>query len=390
MADFFCCKMICLLPLSKKRWIFGNLNQFLTMKRIYPLSLALLLLTACGKDEKKVIDRDKTDWAFYKLEGDVKTITQKSFETLNGKEKGPTAHETISEHDIEFTFNDEGMLTVEKKWANDSKIFEETKYNGRNHLINKIQYNNGNPSIKTDYAYDEKSKNNLSITRRNADNTPFNKEVMKYKNNKVIEKIAYNEQQNPVSKTEYIYDERGNVTGENKYGSTDIIQYKIENIYNENNQKTLEKQFDKDGNKIYETQYSYAGDKLASAETHNAKGELTYVEKFDYDGKGNVIMHYTFDKFDGIHSREEYKYDGKGNKIAWYVYNGDDVVTKATYDYDKYGNLIKSLIADNNGNISENKVYQYEYDKKGNWIRRVLILNDKPSIITERTITYHK
>jgi hypothetical protein len=358
------------------------------MKYIYSLSLLLLLLTSCGKDEKKAIDHSKTDWAFYKLNGEISSISQKSYETLDGKTKGPSKQETPSEHNYDMTFNEEGMLIMEKKWVKDTLPYEEVKYKGREVVVNKIQYAGGVPSLKTDYVYDEKGKNNLSITRRNGNNTPFDKVVMKYKNNKIIEKITYNEQQNPSNRIIYSYDGKGNLTGENYYGATDVILHKTEYKYNDKNQKMLEIHYTKDGNKEYETHYTYSGDKIASAETYNAKGELSYIEKSTFDNKGNITSQYTFDKFDGLHVRQEYKYDNKGNNTEWIAFEGETITNKASYGYDKYGNLTKVLTIGKGGKVIEDKAYNYEYNKKGNWIKKVFISNGRPAIITERTISY--
>ena len=36
----------------------------------------------------------------------------------------------------------------------------------------------------------------------------------------------------------------------------------------------------------------------------------------------------------------------------------------------------------------EDKAYTYEYDQKGNWIKKLFLNNGRPSIITERKISY--
>ena len=47
------------------------------MKYIYPFAAIVLLLTSCNDKEAKPLDRTTTDWAFYKLEGDVKSVSLK-------------------------------------------------------------------------------------------------------------------------------------------------------------------------------------------------------------------------------------------------------------------------------------------------------------------------
>ena len=85
---------------------------------------------------------------------------------------------------------------------------------------------------------------------------------MKYKNNKLIERITYNQQDNPTGRVTYFYDAKGNLKGENNYMSTDIVQYKTEYAYNDKQQKISEKHFDINGKLDYETKFIYEGEKL--------------------------------------------------------------------------------------------------------------------------------
>lgn len=357
------------------------------MKYIYSIFL-VVLLTSCGKDEKKVIDYENTDWAHYKLNGHVKSVSEKSYATSDGLQTGSIKHKISSEHDIDMEFNDEGMLMSTKKWVNDTVPYEIAHYKGKDFIINKIQYSNGKPSLKTDYTYDEKGKNNLSITRRNGNNTPFDKVVMKYKNDQLIERVAYNHQQNPTNRIVYYYDTKGNVTGENSYGSTDMIASKIEYSYNDKNQKVREVHLKKDGIKDYEILHAYGDDKVISTKIFNSKGEMSYEERKGYDNEGNLISHYTYDKFDNVKSLEQYTYDGNANKTGWIVYNNDKMILKANYGYDKHGNLASLMAVDYNGVVQESEVYNYQYDEKGNWIQKSLIKDNRPAIITKRTIVY--
>jgi antitoxin component YwqK of YwqJK toxin-antitoxin module len=358
------------------------------MKYLYPVSLMLLLLTSCGKDEKNAIDRDKTDWATYKLKGNVKAISEKSYETFDGKGKGPTKHEVMSEHDRDLEFNDEGMLIAEKTWSNDAKPFEEIKYKGKNFKISHTQYVSGAASIRTDYVWDEKGRNNLSVIRRNADNTPFDKVVMKYKNDKILERATFNQQGNLTDKVTYFYDDKGNLKGENRYLATDVVQYKAEYDYDDKGRKVTEKHYDGNGKMDYETRYTYSGDKPVAVETFNAAGEVIYVEKKTYDKDGNVLSDYSFDKFDGKHMRDTYTYDKKGNRTAWETYEGDKIKMKVSYTFDKYNNITKVLAVDSEGAVVDSRLYNYEYDKTSNWTRKLYIQNDRPAVITERKITY--
>lgn len=360
------------------------------MKHLYSLSLLLLLFASCGKDDSKTIENENPDWEFYKLKGKVESVSEKSFETFDGKTKGASKHEILSDHDRDLLFDDKGQLLSEKTYSGGTNLFEDIKYKGKAHKLTHLQYNSGNPSIKTEYVWDKQDKNNLAIIRRNADNSLFDKVVFKYKSNRLIERIAYDAQENQVNRIKYEFDKNGNTIAELHFGTSEVIEHKTEYKYNENNQKVNETHYNKEGKTDYTTIYQYNGDLLISAETSNGKGEVSYIEKNEYDKNGNLTSHYVFDKFEGVPTNEEYTYDTEGNRIQWTSYRNEKVTLKAAYTYDDHNNMTKALTVDGDGNVIESKLYNYEYDKQGNWIRKIFINQDRPSIITERTITYFK
>lgn len=357
------------------------------MKYLYSLSL-LLFLASCQKDEKKEIDHTKTDWAFYKLEGDVKSITTKSWKVDNKLAKIKTEHEDMSAHDGDMNFGEDGMLISEKFYINNAP-FEETNYKGREKKQQTIQYIANTPGIKTEYGWDKSGKNNTSITRRNADNTQIDRVEMKYHGNKLAEKKTFNSQNNPTDKITYMYDSKGNVNEENIYLATEYVQYKAVNKYDKKNRKISEARYDKNSKKLYETVFKYEGDNLIKKYTLNEKGEIDYSEDFTHDKKGNVLTHLTFEKFDNSKTLDIYSYDEKGNKTIWDVSKDGKPFMKAVYTYDKNNNNTMIAVTDATGNEVDKREYVYEYDAKGNWIKRTTKIKGIPTYIAERQISYY-
>jgi hypothetical protein len=358
------------------------------MKYLYPLSL-LLFLASCQKDEKKAIDHTKTDWAFYKLEGDVKSMTTQSWQVNEKLEKLKTLHEDMSAHDGDMNFGEDGMLTTEKYYISGTP-FEETTYKGREKKQLTIQYINNTPGIKTEYSWDKSGKNNTAITRRNADNTQIDRVEMKYQGNKVAQKTTFNAQNNPNDKVTYIYDSKGNVIQEDIYLASEYVQYKAINKYDKKNRRISEARYDKASKKLYETVSKYEGDNLIKKFTVNEKGEVDYSEDFTHDKKGNVLTHLTFERFDNSKTLDAYSYDNNGNKLLWEVSKNDKPLMTATYTYDNHNNTTMIAVTDlATGQVVDKREYAYEYDKKGNWIKKTVKIKGIPQFVAERQISYY-
>ena len=359
------------------------------MKYFYPLCL-LLFLAGCQKEEEKkeVIDREKTDWAFYNLKGDVKSISTKSFTVVNAAGgKGEPRHENASDRDSDLTFNEEGMLIKEKLWKGGIKPYMETTYEGRERVTDELQFINGVPGVKTEYLWDNEG-NNIAITKRNADHTPMSRIEMKYRKGNMIEKITYNAQNNPIDKKTYSYDDKGNKVGEAIYLRSEYVQYKMHFKYNDKNKLIEEAQYDKDGKLLYRSTYEYRGDDLAKTETFNDKGEVEFSKKNSYDKNGNLTGEMTYEKFSNTTTIEKYQYDSFNNKTMVSVSKNDVLMLKISYKYDDKNNVIASHAFDGQDRPRESRTYAYKYDDNGNWTQKTIAIGGKPSFIVERSIKY--
>lgn len=360
------------------------------MKYLYSFSLLALLLTACGEDEKTdAIDRSKTDWAFYNLNGDVKSISEKSFmmSDTSATKKVP-GHERGNAHDYDLEFNKEGLLVFEKKFTKKGEPYEEVKYNGKKNLIQRVQFMNGKAAIKTDYTWSADG-NNTRVTRRNADNTQLDRIIKSYNGAKIDEQKTFNSNNNGIDRITYIYDDMGNLKGENLYLGTEEIQYKNLYSYDDNGRKISEERFDKAGNVIYKTTSQYEKDNLIVKETTDSDGKAEYVEKFTYDSKGNMLTRTTYESFDDSETLDKYGYDTNGNIIKWSMLKNDTVTMEVSYKYDDKNNLTEVITYDGNNNVINSTAYTYEYDKDDNWIKKTTVIGGRPQYIVERKIIYY-
>lgn len=356
------------------------------MKYLYPLSL-LLFLASCQKEEKKEIDRTKTDWAFYKFEGDVKSVTTHSWLVNDKLEKLKTQHEDMSMHDGDMAFGEDGMLLSEKFNINGAP-FEENTYKGREKKQQTIQYINQTPGIKTEYGWDKKG-NNTSITRRNADNTQIDRIEMKYQGDKVAQKTTLSGQNNPTDKITYIYDSKGNMIEQDMFMASEYVQFKSIYKYDKQNRKISEISYNKESKKLFETIFTYEGKNPVKKITYDGKGETEYSEDFTYDKKGNELSRLTYEKFDKSTTLDNYSYDNNGNKISWKVTKNDKLFMTATFTYDKYKNTTLISVLDATGKEVDKREYVYEYDATGNWIKKMTKIKGVPQYIAERQIAYY-
>lgn len=359
------------------------------MKHIYTFAaVTLLLLTACNEKEEKPLDRTTSDWAFYELEGDVKSITIKSKTVSETGEPGNMKHENPTTHDTEIEFNEEGMVVLEKKLNSDGGPYEQITYNGREHKLEQIQYVKNVPGIKTEFQWDETGLNNTAITRLNSDNTQIDRKEMKYEKGRIIEKITYNKQNNPVDRMTYAYDKDGNVIEENLFLGLEKVQVKNNYKY-DNNQKVAEIRYDKDNNIIFSTSFGYEGDNLVYKEVENGEGKTEYLEKMTYTENGDLKSKTIIDHFDNIETTEEYSYDANGNKTGWSVTKNGTPYIKSSYSYNENGDIVRSVIIDGEGRPVDDREYSYKYDEKGNWTEKAITVNGTPSFVEKREITYY-
>ncbi len=112
-------------------------------------------------------------------------------------------------------------------------------------------------------------------------------------------------------------------------------------------------EYDEDGNKIMAVSY-------------DENGNVTGKTEYQYDEDGNNIMAVSYDENGNVTGKTEYQYDKKGNMIRLVNYKDGRVIIDNKYEYDKNGNMTYWGDYDLDGNVNEERKYEYEYDKYGN------------------------
>jgi hypothetical protein len=197
----------------------------------------------------------------------------------------------------------------------------------------------------------------------------------------------------------YILNDSGKAVIEKRYRNRKLLEINNYTYYDNNLLKQRIIKYDlnnkKDTNKLI-CQYLY---------TLNDKNQIMeessfYNTSFIYDSLGNIAEEDCSFYRDGIvHtvSKQIYHYDGKVLKQEDYF--DDSVSYKCTYQFDKYGNLLKFDLFDRSDSVKypDMKKYYvdflgdgehycnfYIYDKKGRWIKEFRVINNKNILIEER------
>ena len=199
-----------------------------------------------------------------------------------------------------------------------------------------------------------------------------------------------------------------------KYILKDGLNYKIQDIHNEQGLKNeyiyfynkknnvikeeyvMNKGFENEGNIRINHKLTYKNNRLIKDRSKETSWTIKY-SNFDKLDNPQVIESIGKNK----QTKKNIKYDDKGNilKLTEITYNNGTKVIKKTeftsYKYDQYNNVIELLRSSvpkmeypikmiGGPHLYENEFYKYEYNKDGLWTKKVCIINGNESYIWKR------
>lgn len=198
----------------------------------------------------------------------------------------------------------------------------------------------------------------------------------------------------------YTQDKQDKVVGGYKECVVYKTNYKLGKLDIESRYKELHCYYDSEGKKIIEIAYRPNGVfEVKETSVYNSKGRIDtikgysridttdfdYFKCFTYNEYGDLI-HSTKVGFDtrlvneeSVYKKASYKYNKKGDliqKIAYYVDGKIDM--KCEYKYDSKGNRIKEVITNANRAVFSN--ISFKYDKKKNIIERITYIENGQKI----------
>lgn len=282
--------------------------------------------------------------------GKVKQVKQgfyKAIETAGEPQQGEIATEPVNENYL-YKYDETGKLIEDIYYNKDGSInFRLTyKHDDNGLIIEKYRWNaEGVLENKFNFDFDSESK---IIERRsyNAKGKIYYKSQFKYNaNGKLIEKTSYANDDTFDGKETYTYNDSGFVS----------------KMIHENTTKLMVKGFLPD----------------------------SYYKTYQYDEKGNKIEEEHGSSSNNEITKATWKYDDKRREIEANAYKPNGKLDyRTTWKYDDHGNQNEMNDYKSNGSLRNHYIFKYDYDTNGNWIKRTEFLNNKPTFITIREITY--
>lgn len=212
------------------------------------------------------------------------------------------------------------------------------------------------------YSFD-KQGNLICIENFRDSNKLDSKEVFDYKQGKLTKITFYNAIGTAMKTTLYAYDDSGNLASQKKY----------------NNQKKLQ----------YETSYLF-----------NQKGQLTMEQKLIPSINYTMKENYVYDDFDNLivrtktarigTTKETYRYDAKSLPIKKSEFNAmGELFSVIKYEYNEYNDKISLKKYDAEDSLNYNENYEYIYDAQGNWTEKISFENGEKVSLEKRQLNYY-
>ena len=356
------------------------------MKNCLLYLFVLVSLFSCKKEEEEKETKVTSDLSHFKLSGKVQSIVEKSFVYTNGTVGAPK-RENYTEYDYAMTFNEKGQLLSEKKFLSNGMVQEENIYEGLSKKQFTHQYMNNSLFLSTKYSWDDYG-NNIIITRRNPDESQYDKIVQTFVANKIVQKRTFDPQDNLTEKITYEYDSKGNLIRENYYKNRDVVVHSIAYEYDANNNKMIETYYMGENELVSVTKFNYLNNQLINVASFPKGAELEYAETKMYDANGNLNYNKVTDNTVNTTTEEKMTFDNNKNMLSSMIYQNGTLIQSVINKYNEKNDLTESTVTKADGTV-ETKTFEYEVDKEGNWISKIVYLNKEPIFKIQRTIAYY-
>jgi hypothetical protein len=355
------------------------------MKNYYLSLFVLVFLFSCKKDAEVKETKVTSDLSHFKLNGKVQSVEEQSFVYTNAT-IGEPKRENYTEYDYAMTFNEKGQLLSEKKFLSNGMVQEEHIYEGLSKKQFTHQYMNNSLFLTTKYSWDDYG-NNIIVTRRNPDESQYDKIVQTFVANKMVQKRTFDPQDNLTEKISYEYDTKGNLTRENYYKNRDVVVHSIAYEYDENNNKMIETYFIGENDLVSVTKFNYLNNQLINVASFPKGADLEYAETKMYDAYGNLNYNKVTDNTANTTTEEKMTFDKNKNMLSSMIYQNSTLIQSVSNSYNEKNDLIETVVTKADGTVVS-KRFEYEVDKEGNWISKIVYVNKEPMYKIQRTIAY--
>lgn len=217
--------------------------------------------------------------------------------------------------------------------------------------------------LKYNVTYFFNKKGNIVRVENYRENNKLDsKEVFEYKNDKISKHNLLNNTGIIGKKTLFDYDSNGNLASQKKYNSQDKLQYDTSYLYNQKGQLTTQQ-------------------KLIPSINYTMK------EDYTYDDFNNLIVRKKTARIGT--TKETFRYNSDGLPIKKSEYNAmGELFSVIDYEYNKQNDKTSLKKYDANNSLNYYESYEYVYDANGNWTEKNSFEKGKKVSQEKRTISY--
>jgi hypothetical protein len=182
------------------------------------------------------------------------------------------------------------------------------------------------------------------------------------------------------SRTEYKFNERGDVVEQISYDRDSSVLDKCLYSYNSEHRMTESSWIGFNGKPFFKTRYIYDNNGVLTQEvSYNGDGAMCNKSIFKYNSKGQKTEEISYDSKNVLQWRALLKYNAKGYLVedaAYWVYGGLNY--RYLYRYNSEGKLIEGI---EEGEGAPTKRYTYKYDSKGCIAEKLIYSEDQPTAL---------
>lgn len=350
------------------------------------LALGALFL---GTVSSKAFESEQNDLKDYNLQGHVKTVSTVDYQPVK---KGK---DWVSGNKITATqraFNKDGFVVEEIIRGPKSQLLYTSNFQliGKSKLVEYRQFNeNGGLQV---YEKGKLDKDGNIVTMNSY--TPSNKLISYVKSNfnaigQIMQTYYYNADNSLINSKEFSYDNNARLS---------FIKYKIKNgddyvefyEYDKEGLLILQKNVDMEGHVTSLTQNEYVNKLKVKSIYHPVLMNSKEHQITLYETDGSIKEQEYRNHQDQVIRKEVISYfvPGKLFKTEVYEMLGQKLCKSYTIQYDQYNNEIYREFYDISEKPTDQVTTEYKFDDHNNWIEKREIEKGKTISIQKREITY--
>lgn len=175
--------------------------------------------------------------------------------------------------------------------------------------------------------------------------------------NKVLNKIAYE------------YNDEGKLTSQTCFDESGNVLWKTVKTFDANGKLSEENEYDEKGILCSKSIFKYTGDNLTDDTYYSGNGALIWKNIYSYDKNGNQTETYSYYASGELESKKTFKFldNGKISEICYFDSDAKTLLKKEVYRYDSK-NYLTEIATYDSKNVLFLRVF-LKYDARGNVLK---------------------